>query len=490
MLFVMGVTLYTSRVVLEQLGVTDYGIYNVVGSVVTIFTFISQALGNATNRFIVFSIGKGDVAHTKQVFNTCMMVHLAIAVLVTILIETVGLWFLNDRLNIPADRYSAAFYTFHISVAVCFLTIVRIPLTAEVIAHEHMGVYAVISVVETILKWVIAVVLAFCSFDKLIFYSILFFLVQLLVNLAYHVYCRMKYEECVMTLRVGHDRQLYQEIGSFAGWSMFGNITWLAYTQGINIMLNVFFGPAVNAARGVAVQVDAAVSSFVKSFQTALNPQITKSYAQHDLQRMHELMIYSSKFSFYLYLLFAIPIFFEADNLMKIWLVEVPGHTVNFVRLTLLMVLVNPIANPLGVSNDATGQIKWFQIVCSLISLQIVTISYLFLSWGYAPEVVFIINFLVMGVQTLAKLLFARVQVGLSLKAYFRSVIIRGSVVLLLSSVLSYMLFGLFSDGFLSVFLYLVCSACIVLVVSCFCGINRAERQMALETIRKKARKK
>lgn len=483
MLFVMCVSLYTSRVVLAELGVTDYGIYNVVGSVVTIFTFISQALGNATNRFIVFSIGEGDIERTQQVYNTCYIVHLAIAILVTLLIETAGLWFLNGRLNIPPERYNAAIYTFHISVAVCFLTIIRVPSTAEVIAHEHMGVFAAVSVAETILKLLIAVALSFCSFDKLLFYSILFFLAQLLVNITYDVYCRWRYEECRLTLRIVHDRSLYKDIGTFAGWSMFGNVTWLAYTQGINLMLNVFFGPTVNAARGVAVQVESAVTSFVKSFQTALNPQITKSYAQHDIARMHQLMIYSSKYSFYLYLLFAVPIFFQAENLMKIWLVEVPEHTVNFVRLTLIMLLVNPIANPLGTSNDSTGQIRSFQVVCSLISLQIITFSYLFLKLGYEPEVVFVINFLVMSLQTFAKLMFARKQVELSLRYYIHKVMNRISIVFFLSSTLSYMLYMQFGTGLFWVFAYLILSAIIVLAVSFMFGLNNQERTVTKEAV-------
>ena len=486
MLFVMCVSLYTSRVVLAELGVTDYGIYNVVGSVVTIFTFISEALGNATQRFIVFSIGKGDIGHTGQTYNTCMVVHLAMAFVVVLLIETIGLWFLNGELNIPAERYRAAFYTFHISVAVCFLSIVRTPWRAEIIAHEHMGVYATISIVETVLKLLIAVALSYFSSDKLIVYATLLFIVQILVNLFYHLYCRLKYEECVLALKKINNKQLYSEIGSFAGWSMFGNITWLAYTQGINLMLNIFFGPVVNAARGVAVQVEAAVTSFVKSFQTALNPQITKSYAQNDMPRMHELMIYSSKFSFFLYILFAIPIFFEANNLMNIWLIEVPEHTVNFVRLTLIILLVNPISNPLGVSNDSTGHIKWFQITCSLISLQIITLSYLFLHLGYEPEIVFVINFLVMSVQTFAKLLFAKKQVGLQLRVYLHAVIFPISLVLLVSLATSYLLFQWFTNELPNVVLYLICSASVVIFISFLLGFNHDEKKRTIALIRKK----
>lgn len=485
MLFVMGVTLYTSRVVLAELGFTDYGIYNVVGSIITIFTFISEALGNATQRFIVFSLGKGDEAHTRKVYSICMTVHIIMGIIVVMLIETIGLWFLNGRLNIPIDRYTAAHAVFHISVAVCFMSIVRTPWRAEIIAHEHMNIYAIVSIAETILKLFIAVSLAYASFDKLILYAILLFVVQFLSNAFYYFYCRFTYKECVYAIQKVNDRQLYAEIGSFAGWSMFGNITWLAYTQGINMMLNVFFGPAVNAARGVAVQVEAAVASFVKSFQTAINPQITKSYAQQNMQRMLELMIHSSKYSFFLYLVFAIPIFFEAANLMDIWLVEVPKHTVNFVRLILLTMALNSLANPLGVSNDSTGHIKWFQIVCSLISLQIVTLSYLFLKLGYGPEVVFIINFIVLAIQTFVKILFAKKQVGLSMRVYLHSVIIPILLVLIVSLAISYVLFQGFSNDFLPVMLYLICSASVVILTSFLLGLNHDEKIRTFALLKK-----
>ena len=485
MLFVMGVSLYTSRVVLAELGVTDYGIYNVVGSVVTIFTFISQALGNATNRFIVFSIGEGDVDKTKRVYNTCFRVHLIIAAIVVLLLETAGLWFLNGRLNIPDDRHIAALFVFHISVIICFLSILRVPSNAEVIAHEHMGVFALISVVEVSLKLLIAIMLIISTTDKLILYAFLLLVVQIIVNLSYHVYCKRKFEECKLTLHVENDKRLYKEISSFAGWSMFGNVVWLGYTQGMNLMLNIFFGPAVNAARGVAVQVESAVTSFVSSFQTALNPQITKSYAQGDIDRMHSLIVYSSKFSVYLYLMFAVPIFFEAKNILEIWLVEVPDHTVNFVRLILIFLLLTPIGNPLGTSNDATGKIRNYQIVCGLINLQIIVVSYIFLRMGYAPEVVFVIQIIVFSIQNIAKLLFVHKQVKLSLQYYFRSAIIPVFIVCAASVLSSYLLLHLFSNNFVQVTLFMAISFFTVLFIEYLLGLNMNERIMVKNTVKK-----
>lgn len=486
MLLVMGLSLYTSRVVLAQLGVTDYGIYNVVGSVVTIFTFISQALGNATNRFIVFSIGEGSIEKTMQVYNTCYRVHVIIAIFVVILLETVGLWFLNGKLIIPSERLTAALYTFHISVAVCFLSIMRVPSTAEVIAHESMGIFAILSVVEANLKLGIAIALVYSTYDKLVYYSILLFVVQLIVNITYHIYCKKNYAECILSLHIDNDKTLYKKVGAFTGWSMLGNITWLAYTQGINILLNMFFGPAVNAARGVANQVEHAITSFVSSFQMAINPQITKSYAQNDMNRMHSLIMYSSKFSFFLYLIFAIPIFFEAENLLKIWLVEVPEHTINFVRLTLIMVMVNPITNPLGISNDSTGNIMSFQIICSLISFQIVIISYFFLNKGFSPEVVFIVHFIIMTIQSFVKLLFAKKQIGLSLKLYCLRVFMPSFTVVLCSAFILFLLYNIFPARLIYVFLYLVLSAIVVICIQFILGLNGKERLMIVEMLKKR----
>jgi len=480
MLFVMGVTLYTSRIVLAELGVTDYGIYNVVGSVVTIFSFISQALGNATNRFIVFSIGEGDIKKTEQVYNTCFRVHIIIALIVVLILETIGLWFLNGRLNIPEDRYTAAILVFHVSVAVCFLSIIRVPSTAEVVAHENMGFYALISILETILKFAVAIYLQYLEHDKLIIYAILLLLVQVFVNISYHFYCRYKYEECRLSFGIKNDSRLYRQIGSFAGWSMFGNVVWLGYTQGINLMLNIFWGPAVNAARGIAAQVENAVASFVSSFQTALNPQITKSYAQGNLERMHSLIVYSSKFSLYLYLVIAVPIFCVTESILGIWLVEVPEHTANFVRLTLLYLMFLTIGNPLGTSNDATGKIRNYQIVCGIINLQIIVISYFFLKLGYEPEVVFYIQVIVYAIQIIARLLFIRKQVKLSLRYYIKTVVKPALIVILISVFSSLFVRLFFDDSILSLLVFLVVSASIVFFTSYLCGLNKVEKQIAL----------
>lgn len=490
MFFVLLVALYTSRVVLAALGIVDYGIYNVVGSVVAMFTFISQALGNATNRFIVFSLGEGDRLKTKQVFNTCVAIHIGIAIFVAVLLETVGMWFLNNKLNIPIGREFAALWAFHLSVATCVLVIIKTPFSAEIIAHEQMGVYAYISIFNAIVKLVIVYLLSVSNMDKLVCYVFLLMLVQILDCLLHYIVCRRKFKECRLSLSASRNKKMYQDIGIFAGWSLLGNIVWLGYTQGLNLMLNIFFGPVVNAARGVAVQVQTAVMSFISSFQTAINPQIIKSYAQHNYDRLNELIIYSSKFSYFLLLCMVVPLFFEADNILHIWLVEVPEHSVNFVRLMLLITLFNPLENPIGISNDATGDIKKYQIVVSLINMQIITLSYISLYMGYPPESVFVVQILISIFQISAKFFLVRKKLHLSLKYYVYNVILRIVIVSLASVGLSFLLYRLFSDNIFSIFVFVALSALIVLFCSYFLGINKRESTIITQKVRAKIKRK
>ncbi len=475
MLFVLLIALYTSRVVLAALGIVDYGIYNVVGSVVAMFTFISQALGNATNRFIVFSLGEGNPSNIKQVFNTCVAIHIAIAMLVVLLLETAGMWFLNNKLNIPADRECAAIWSFHISVFTCALIILKTPFNAEIIAHERMDTYAYISILNVITKLVIVFLLGISDTDKLVTYVFLLMVVQIVDCILHYVVCRKNFEECRFSLSASKSKELYQHIGAFAGWSLFGNIVWLGYTQGLNLMLNIFFGPVVNAARGVAVQVQTAVMSFVSSFQTAINPQITKSYAQHNYDRLNELIIYSSKFSYFLLLCMVVPLFFEVDKILHIWLVEVPDHTVNFVRLMLLIMLFNPLENPIGTSNDATGNIKIYQVVISLINIQIVILSYVSLRMGYPPESVFVAQLIVSVFQILAKIFLVRKKLHMSLRHYTYNVIFRIIIVSLSSFGISFLFYPFFSDSILSIFTFVVLSVFIVLFCSYYLGLNKKE---------------
>ena len=297
MLFMMGISLYTSRVVLNTLGIEDYGIYNVVGGVVAMFGFINGSMSSATQRYITFALGKGDKQRLQTVFSTTLQIHTLIALIIILLGETIGLWFLYNKMQIPADRMDAAFWVLQCSIISTVVMIVSVPYNADIIAHEKMSAFAYISILEVVLKLMIVYMLVIFSFDKLILYSFLILSIQVLIRFCYSIYCNRHFEET--KYKNVWDKSLFKEMTGFAGWSMFGNLAGVLFNQGLNMLLNVFFGPVVNAARGVAVQVQNAVQQFVGNFQMALNPQITKTYAQGDLESMHKLMYRSAKFSFF-----------------------------------------------------------------------------------------------------------------------------------------------------------------------------------------------
>ena len=361
MIFVMLVSLYTSRVVLATLGIEDYGIYNVVGGVVVMFGFLNGAMSASTSRYITFALGKGELGEQLKVFNTSLQIHLIIALLILLLAETVGLWFLQSKMIIAGDRQYAAFWVYQCSVLTMMASIINVPFNASIIAHERMSVFAYISIFEVISKLGIVYLLMIVPVDKLIFYAALLFAVQLLMQSVYMRYCVRHFEE--VELKKIWSKPLFTEMLGFAGWNLMGNCAGILSTQGVNILLNMFFGPAVNAARGVAVQVQGAVSYFSSNFQMALNPQITKNYATGDLQAMHNLVLRSARFSFFLLFLLSLPIYLMTQEILEVWLTEVPDFSATFLQLSLMAVTIDSIANPLMVAAAATGNVRRYQTV-------------------------------------------------------------------------------------------------------------------------------
>ena len=314
MLFTMVVSLFTSRVVLQTLGVEDYGIQNVVGGVITMFTFINGGMVSSTQRYLNFEIAKGNAERLRSVFNTALQIHALIAVVIITLGETVGLWFLLEKLVIPEERMTAAMWVYQCSIIACVVNILSVPYNADIIAHEKMSAFAYISILDVTLKLIIVYLLVVSPIDKLIAYAILTLLVQMLIRYVYTRYCNKHFQESFVEWKL--NKPLFKEMLSFAGWSFWGNLAGILYTQGLNMMLNIFFGPVVNAARGIAVQVQASVQQFVSGFQTALNPQITKNYASGDLEQMHSLMFRSARFSFLLLFFLSLPVLLETDFLL------------------------------------------------------------------------------------------------------------------------------------------------------------------------------
>ena len=322
MLLIMGVTLYTSRIVLNALGVEDFGIYNIVGGVVILFSFINNALSSATQRFLNFEIGRGDVLGTKRVFSMSLTIHLFVALFVVLLAETVGLWFLNTQMNIPTERMAAANLVYQFSILTVCISFVQIPYYASVVAYEKMSFFAYIAIIEVILKLLIVVLLIYVGFDKLRLYSILTFLVAVLVFVCYKYYCNTRLD--LSRYKYFWDKILFSKLLNFSGWMLFGAAAGVSATQGVNILLNIFYGVTVNAAMGISTQVNSAVNKFVSNFQTAFMPQITKLYAIGDFEHLRKLIGQSSRFSFLLLFALACPLMLNIDFVLKLWLKTVP----------------------------------------------------------------------------------------------------------------------------------------------------------------------
>lgn len=481
MLFMMAISLYTSRVVLNTLGVEDYGIYNVVGGVVAMFGFINSSMSSATQRYITFALGKGDFENLQKVFSTALQIHVLISVLIIILGETVGLWFMYEKMQIPADRMDAAFWVLQCSIVSTVIMILSVPYNADIIAHEKMSAFAYISIVEAILKLVIVYMLLISPFDKLIFYAFLILIVQILIRFCYSLYCNKHFKES--KYRRTWDKHLFKEMTGFAGWSMFGNLSAVLFGQGLNMLLNVFFGPVVNAARAVAVQVQNAIQQFVGNFQMALNPQITKTYARGELNEMHKLMFRSARFSFYLLFLLSLPVLFETNFILTIWLKIVPENTVIFLRIMICTSLIYTLANPMIIANQATGKVKKYQAVCGSILLMILPISYVCLKLGLPAYSVFIVHFCMESVAQLARMIILRPLIGIRLHAYFKYVYSRVFIVAVSSVIAPFLVYKNLNDTILRFFI--VCIVCVlsVSVIVYIIGLSNNERAFVREKI-------
>ena len=474
MIVLMLVTLYTSRVVLDALGESDYGIYNVVGGVVAMFGFINSSMASATQRYITFALGRGDKANLQKVFSTSLQIHALISVLIVILGETVGLWFMYEKMQIPADRMDAAFWVLQCSIVSTVIMILSVPYNADIIAHEKMSAFAYISVLEVLLKLAVVYALLISPCDKLIFYAILILAVQLLIRFCYSIYCNKHFEES--KYRKVWDKVLFKEMTGFAGWSLFGNLSGVLFGQGLNMLLNVFFGPVVNAARAVAVQVQSAIQQFVGNFQMALNPQITKTYAQGEMNEMHKLMFRSARFSFYLIFLISLPVLLETEFILRVWLKTVPENTVVFLRIMICTSLIYSLANPLMIANQATGKVRKYQTVCGSILLLILPVSYVCLKLGLPAYSVFIVHFVMESVTQIARMIMLRPLIGIRVKDYFRNIYARVFLVVVLSVILPLSVYENMNDTVLRFFTVCVICMLSVSLVTYTIGLSGNER--------------
>lgn len=474
MLFIMAVQLYTSRVVLNTLGVIDYGLYNVVGGLVTMFAFLNGAMVTSTQRYITFELGKGNFQRLKEVFTTCVQIHLIISFVIIVLGETVGLWFLYEKMVIPEERFAAAMWVYQLSILTMCVQVMSVPYNSDIVAHEQMDVFAAISVIEVVLKLAVVYMLVIGDFDKLILYAVLIASIQLLIRFFYTKYCNKHYEES--RLIRAFDKQLVKEMGKFMGWNIWGNLAGSLFGTGLNLLLNVFFGPVVNAARAIAVQVETAIANFSSNFLMAVNPQITKLYAQDDLKDMHKLIFRASKFTFFLMLTLSLPVIMETETILIVWLKIVPDYTVIFLRLLLCIVTIDALARPLMTAAAATGDVKLYQSLIGGILLSIVPIGYVVLKLGGSPESVYIVHLVICIIAFLTRLWVVKPMIKLPIRQYFANVILPCLVVMVTSVCLSALIKYVMHTGVVSTIIVCISSALLVMILTYFIGLTNNER--------------
>ena len=487
MFITMLIGLYTSRAVLAALGFDDYGLYNVIGGIIAMFGFINGAMTNTTSRYITFYLGKNDINRLREVFSTSFYIHVLIAILIVLLGETVGLWYVYNKLVVPDGRFTAALYLYQFTIVTTAITIISVPFNSSIIANERMSAFAVIAIIDSVLKLGIAISLHYIKLDKLIYYGLMLLLIQVMTNVVYCLYSFNQFEG-VRIKRV-FDKALFKEMFGFTGWNLFGNFSYLFFTQGVNLILNFFCGTAVNAARGIAVQVEGIVRQFATNVQTAINPQIIKSYAQDEKERFFSLVFSSSRYCYYLLFLLALPIILEANFLLTLWLGEFPSHTISFLRITLVAVTLEAFVTPMFMANLASGKVRQYQIVISIISLLFIPITFLAIRITGIPEAVFICTLFMTVVEIIARIFIVHNQVGLPRLKYIKEVIINTICVTSLTIIIPIFAHCFFPEGWQR--LIIVGILCIISesFVVFFVGLNKQERKIATAFVYSRIRK-
>lgn len=419
MLLVMAVSIYTTRVVLDILGVTDYGIYNVVGGVVAFLGFLNSSMANAVQRFLSFELGKGDLRKTNHIFCISMIAHIGIAIIIFIALELIGPWFIKNYMDIPIERLSAALWVFQCSIITTVFSILQVPYNALIIAKERMGVYAWISIVEVFLRLLIVYILLYVGFDKLKLYAVLQMMITIGILVCFQMSCRLNFVES--QFHFVKDRNTLREIASFASWNLIGEFGWAMTNQGVDIVLNIFCGPVVNAARGISNQVNGAVMRFINNFQVALNPQIIKSYSIGEYKEMEKLVGRGTRFSYFLLLFLSLPLILEMDYVLNLWLVDIPYYAKTFCQLILVYSLVSIITNLLAQVVRAYGKIRNYQVATAVVQLLNFPLSYLCLFLGFSPVTTIIVAIFIQIIIGIQRLYFVRKLVNYDIVHFIKS---------------------------------------------------------------------
>ena len=476
MLVMMGLSFFTTRIVLEKLGVSDYGLNNLVAGFVSSFKVLESMLAGSTRRFLTYSFGKGDTERSKTTFSTALVIHLVIAVITVLALETGGLWFLNSSLNIEPDRLWAANVVFQISVLTTFLSVTQTPFAAAVTAHERFGMYAYMSIYDVIAKIAVLFLLVYVPFDKLIVYSVLCFLVSFISIMIYRWYCLKNFEECSISFKV--DKKLCKEMMVFSGWNAFGNFVVVLNGQGNNLLLNMFFNTVMNAARGLADTVSFTINQFIGSFQVAAVPQLTKYYAAGDKEHFDKLIFNISQYTIFLLGFFCVPVVLEIDYVLRLWLTEVPQYTADFIKIGMLCSIVGYSNNMIDQGIVATGNVKLMNLYGIPMYLITLPLVYLVLWLGWYPPLVYFVGSIPAMIHFIVNLKILSHYTGFPARRYFTQIFCKNFVLIALAFIVPFMVKNAMEDGVLRFFV--VCSVSVINVVALmyFFAFNKEVRDM------------
>lgn len=486
MILMMAVSLYTSRVILAALGVEDFGLYNVVGGIVVLFSFINNAMVTSTQRFLNCELGRNNVEEAQKVFSASLSIHFIIAAVFFILAESVGLWFLNNYIKIPPGREIAANWVYQCSVIASLFNVIRAPYNATIIAYERMSFYAYISIIEAILKLSV-VFLVYLFSDRLISYSAMIAGVAFIILFVYYIFCRKNFSVCRYKFEFNKTR--YISIASFSWWSLFGSFANMGSQQGLNILLNAFWRVTVNAAMGVANQVNNTVYNFVSNFQIAFNPQIVKLYAADEKERFHSLVSDTSRYSYYLLFVIAFPIIICCGDILQIWLKEVPEYAESFCQLIIIGSLFDALSGPLWMSVYASGKLRKYQISISILMLSTLLFAYIVARLGGNPIAVLSIKVIVTAVIYIFRLGYCVKYLKIDFSNYIKAVISKCLIITAISTLCVYLIFAFTGIETFNVFIKII----ITLIFPClsiyFIGFTSSEKIMIHQQIKKLCQK-
>jgi Na+-driven multidrug efflux pump len=481
MFITMIVSLYTSRVILSTLGVVDYGIYNVVGGIVSMMSILNGALSSATQRFVSYEIGRNNQKQVQNVFSHSVLTYVLIAIAILILAETVGLWFLNTKLNIPESRMIAARWVYQFSILTFVVSVVQAPYNALIVSYEKISTYAYVSIAEVFLKLLIVFVLVWLGFDKLKLYALLTFSVALLIAIFYKIYCNRKLN---IHYKLNWDRSIFNSLLHFSGWSLMSNLAWMTMYEGLNILLNIFFGPSINAARGVAFQVNGVVSTFITNLRTAVNPQVVKLYAVGSIEYMKDLVFESAKYSYFLLLFISLPILLETHTILGLWLKVVPSYAVLFCQLTIVNTLIFNFDISFAVVFQAINRIKENQLMSCIVYLFVLPVSYFLLKIGYRAEVIFYIQIIATFIVSFVVKIYLLVKIcKWKIREYFDRLLWPVIKVSLAAIVIPLFLRINLDEGLLRFFLLMFVSVISISTSVYFLGLNKSTRAKTLSLI-------